>query len=171
MQLSNLHKNIVFIEKPDGSREGPYKAGMGHDSASIHMDGIDINEGETLIRELPNKEERYLIISAHFSHGLRTIGPNWSLKLQKETAIRIPPAVTKHTTVNIQQSTGIQVGDNNTLTLQSAVGQLIQRIDSADGTQEEKNEAKSKLSEFLAHPLVTSLLGATAAGLIAILKP
>lgn len=167
MPFSSMQKDTIYIEKPNGAREGPYRTGVGKDSATIFRGDIDINEGETLIRILPQKEERYLITSAHYSPGVSSIPPHWSLKLRKETAIRdLPHVVSKHTTVNIQQASGIQVGDYNTLSIQNTIGELIQGIDGADDTPEAKVEAKSKLAEFLAHPLVGSLLGAAAPALI-----
>lgn len=155
----------VFIEKADGSRIGPYKTAVSQGSATIYDAQLDVNDGERLIRPLPNgKEEVYLILSAEFSPGLHSIPPHFSLKLQKTTAIQ--PAQPKHTTVNIHNSSGIQVGDHNVINIQNALSELVQRIESASASPQEKAEAKSKLAAFLAHPLVGSVLGGVAGALV-----
>ena len=164
MQLHSLRKDTVFIEKGDGSRLGPYKTTVTSGTANIFDAKLDVNEGEHLIRPLPNgKEEKYLILSADYSPRLSTIQPHFSLKLQKTTAIQA--ANPRHTTVNINNSTGIQVGDHNVINIQNALNELVQRIDSSPAPQQEKAEAKSRLSAFLAHPLVGSVLGGIAGGL------
>ena len=158
-------KDTVFIEKSDGSRIGPFKTAVSGGSATIFDSKLDVNDGELLIRPLPNgKEEKYLILSAEYSPGLASIPPHFSLKLQKTTAVQ--PATSKHTTVNINHSTGIQVGDNNVINIQNALNELIQKIESAPASQQDKAEAKSRLSAFLAHPLVGSVLGGIAGGLV-----
>ena len=164
MDLRRLQKDEVFIVKADGTRTGPFKTTVTQDSATIFDAKLDVDDGEKLVRPLPSgKEEVYLILSAEYSPGLHSIPPHFNLKLQKTTAIR--PVVPRGTTVNIHHSTGIQVGDHNVVNIQNALNELVQRIDSANATSEEKIEAKSRLSAFLAHPLVGSVLGGIVGGL------
>lgn len=165
MNLQSLQKDQIFIEKSDGSRTGPYKTTVSQGSATIFDAQLDVNEGERLIRPLPNgKDEVYLILSADFSTGLHSIPPHFNLKLQKTTAIQ--PALPKHTTININNSSGIQVGDHNVINIQNALNELVQRIESSSASPQEKTEAKSKLAAFLAHPLVGSVLGGVAGALV-----
>jgi hypothetical protein len=82
--------------------------------------------------------------------------------LSKYYAIQNTRQATRHTTVNIHQSTGVQVGDHNVINIQNAINELIQKIDNADASPHEKNEAKNRLSALLAHPLVGSILGGVA---------
>lgn len=164
MNLQSLQKDQVFIVKADGTRTGPFKTTVSQGSATIFDAKLDVNDGEKLVRSLPNgKEEVYLILSAEYSPGLHSIPPHFNLKLQKTTAIQ--PGVPRSTTVNIHHSTGIQVGDHNVVNIQNALNELVQRIESANATAEEKTEAKSRLSAFLAHPLVGSVLGGIAGGI------
>ena len=164
MDLRDLQNDKVFIEKADSTRTGPHRTAVSQGSAIIFDEHLDVNDGEKLIRPLPNgKEEVYLILSAEYSPGLHSIPPNFNLQLQKTTAVR--PAPPKHTTVNIHHSTGIQVGDHNVVNIQNALNDLVQRIDSSTAAPEQKAEAKSRLAEFLAHPLTISVLGGIISGI------
>lgn len=69
-------------------------------------------------------------------------------------------------TVNVSNSQNVAIGDNNTQHWQGQFEALVKQIDASDATHAEKLEAKSKLSEFLAHPLVVSLIGAVAGKLL-----
>lgn len=173
MPFQSLHTDTVYLQKPDSSRLGPYKTRVTSESASIFDANLDIDPGDTLIRELPNnKEETYLVLSADYSSGLGgAIPPHYSLKLRKEATIRVPPHPTNQTTVNISQSNGIQVGDHNTLVIQNALTEMIQKIDAAPGTSEDKAEAKGRLAAFLAHPTVGAVLGSVASAALGALLP
>lgn len=165
MNLQSLHNDKVFIEKSDGSRIGPYKTAVSQGSAVIFDSTLDVNDGERLVRPLPNgKEEVYLILSADYSPGLSVIPPHFTLTLQKTTAVQ-PPSP-KQTTVHIHNSTGIQVGDHNIINIQNALDELVQRIDSTSASPQDKAEAKSRLASFLAHPLVGSVLGSVAGAFV-----
>ena len=164
MDLRNLQKDRVFIEKADGSRNGPHQTAVSQGSATIFDSNLDVNDGEKLIRPLPNgKEEVYIILSAEYSPGLHSIQPHFNLQLRKTTAVQ--PTPQKHTTVNIHHSTGIQVGDHNVLNIQNALNELVQRIDSSTAPTKQKAEAKSQLAAFLAHPLTSSVLGGIISGI------
>ncbi|MGO4380382.1 hypothetical protein [Pseudoduganella sp. RAF53_2] len=163
--LQSLARDEVFIEQQDQSRIGPFRASVSPTQATLFEEHIDVQEGQILIRVLPQREERYLITTAYFSQGLSAIPPNWQLKLSKTTAIRDQP-LTKNTTVNIHQSNGIQVGDNNTQSIEIAIENLLQRIENAKASTEQKAEAKGLLAKFLAHPLVTAVVGAGVTSLI-----
>ena len=62
-------------------------------------------------------------------------------------------------TFNIDRSTGIQIGDYNNQEVVGALKQVVACIDSADVSEAEKKEAKSRLGKFLKHPLVNTVLG------------
>lgn len=168
--FSDLQKDSVFIVKATGSRAGPYKTALSKDSASIFDASLDVDDGDKLVRTLPNgKEESYTIVQADFSQGLHGIPPHYNLKLTKDSAIKQTASLAKHTTIHINHSTGVQVGDHNTVNIQNALTELIQRIEQTGATGAEKEEAKSRLSAFLAHPLVTSILGGAVGGLTKLL--
>jgi len=155
----DLH-DTVYIVNSEGYRHGPYKTSLSPTSAFIFKDDIDINEGDTLTRFVGNKEERYVIRLAHFTQTPdRDIPSHWNLTLEKESAIPSKTAAQAGSTYHISHSTGFQAGNNNNLTIQNAIAELIQRIDDANDTEESKTDAKGRLNAFLSHPLVTTIVG------------
>lgn len=52
-----------------------------------------------------------------------------------------------------------QVGNHNTQNIHNVFQEVIDKIDKADATPEEKAEAKSLLTKFLEHPLTSSVVG------------
>ena len=80
-----------------------------------------------------------------------------------------PVAVPVLQTIHISNSQGIQVGNYNTQNFVSAMEQLIQQINNANTTTQEKEEAKSRLRDFLEHPLVCAIVGGTVEGLLTLL--
>lgn len=161
--LQRLLKDAVFIVKPTGQKLGPYKAAVSPASITIMERSIDVDEGDHVSREIPSgKEELYLILSVDYSHGLHSIPPSYTLRVRKTTTLSAPPPNVKSTTINIHNSTGVQVGDYNTQQIQATFNELVERIEQSSGSAAEKEEAKSRLAAFLQHPLVVSVLGGAA---------
>lgn len=128
---------------------------------------IDVDENDSVARPIPSgKEELYLVLSADYRQGLRTIPPHYVLKVRKTTALQTRQAEIKSTTININNSTGVQVGNYNTQHIQATFYELIQKIEQCPASPEEKAEAKSRLAAFLAHPLVGSVLGSAAGAVL-----
>ncbi len=165
--LRSLMKDSVLIVKSDGRRLGPYQATVSSDSITIMEKAIDVDEGDHVARPIPSgKEELYLVLSADYSHGLHSIPPHYTLKVRKTTALPGGHAGMKSTTINIHNSTGVQVGDYNTQHIQATFNELVQQIDRSTASPAEKAEAKNRLAAFLEHPLVTSLLGSAASAVL-----
>ena len=165
--FQSLMKDSVYIIKPDGRRLGPYQSAVSSDSVTILENAIDVDEGDHVARLIPSgKEEIYLVLSADFSHGLRSIPSSYILKVRKTTVLSSRPPTVKPTTINIHNSTGVQVGDYNTQHIQATFKELIQKIEQSSGTYAQKTEAKSRLTAFLEHPLVGAVLGGTASAVI-----
>jgi hypothetical protein len=61
--------------------------------------------------------------------------------------------------IQISDSQNIQVGNRNHQIVQSALREVVQRIEDESTSAAEKEEAKSKLADFLSHPLVVSVVG------------
>jgi hypothetical protein len=163
----SLMKDSVLIVKVDGRRLGPYQASVSSDSITILEKAIDVDEGDHVARPLPSgKEELYLVLSADYSHGLHALPAHYTLKIRKTTALPARHSELKSTTINIHNSTGVQVGDYNTQHIQATFNELIQRIDQSSASPVEKAEAKSRLAAFLEHPLVSSVLGSAAGAVL-----
>jgi hypothetical protein len=164
--FADMMNDDVYFESADGQRQGPFKTAFGNKGISIFDDSLNVVEGDKAIRILPNsREEYYTITEVAYSSGLGGHGgipPHYTLKLSKDSALR-PGAPGKSTTnhITIHGSQGIQIGDHNVQNLQLALGELIQKIDSLDAPREEREEAKNRLTAFLAHPLVSSVVGAS----------
>ncbi|MBK5439098.1 hypothetical protein JFV30_20565 [Pseudomonas sp. TH32] len=166
--FASMHQDNVTIVKPDGRRLGPYKTNVGSKGATIFEVVLDVDVDDLLERVLPgNKVELYTITDAHYSQGSIGIGPHWSLKLRKGPVKNTDPV--KQTTININNSTGFQVGDHNTLHIEQGVSELIKRIEQSGRPEAEIKEAKKGVAEMLKHPLVTSILGSAVGGLVKLL--
>ncbi|TFW34638.1 RIP homotypic interaction motif-containing protein [Massilia horti] len=168
MGFDDLLNDEMIIERTDGSRSGPHKCGFSSDPDSVRVFDVQllVAEQDHVLRILPNGTvERYLVTSADFSSGMPPhIPASYQLKLRKSTAIPPQPHVAKHTTVNIHQSTGVQVGDHNVVNIQHALTQLLAQVEQAPAPAEDKTEVKNRLAALLAHPLVVSIVGGLAGG-------
>lgn len=161
--LRSLLKDTIYIIKPDGRKLGPYQASISPDSITIMEKSLDVDEGDKVARLIPSgKEEIYAVLSADYSHGLHPIPPSYILRVQKNTSLAAVAQNMKSTTINIHNSTGIQVGDYNTQHIQATFNDLIQQIEQSSASSAEKADAKSRLATFLKHPLVTTVLGSAA---------
>lgn len=58
-----------------------------------------------------------------------------------------------------------QVGNGNTQNIHNVFNQLLQQIEDSAASDQEKQEAKSRLAKFLEHPLVGSIVGGLAGSL------
>lgn len=153
------------IEKPDGTVVGPYKARFAGSTIFIPDETAELEEGDTVLRELPNgKDERSVITEATlFRKGIGGMGAHYQIKFRKGGQA---PSQAPTQNINISGTSSVQIGDNNTQNIINAVDNLIKEIESADASEEEKQEAKSRLKSFLEHPLVGTLLGAAASSLM-----
>jgi hypothetical protein len=169
--FARLQNDTVFIERATGERSGPFKTAIGSKggfSASIFEASLEAEEGWKLIRPLPNgKEELFTILEVNYSSGLSTIPPHWVLKLRKESSLAAAPRPA--TTINIANSSGIQIGDHNIQHIANGFIGLIEKIEASNAPQEEKEEAKSLLRGVLENPTVAAVLGSATAGALAIL--
>lgn len=160
--FDELMNDVVHIQKSDGTRLGPYRTALSSDSATIFDGRLDVVEGDHVIRKLPSgREESYLITLAEYTEQFEDFPAGYNLQLRKLTAIPQASAP-RATTINIHHSTGIQVGDYNSINIQNALNELVQKIESADASPEEKTDAKGRLAAFLAHPLVIAVVGGIA---------
>ncbi|WP_312538133.1 RIP homotypic interaction motif-containing protein [Achromobacter mucicolens] len=155
MDMSNAD---VYVRKEDGSRSGPFRGTLSAKSLIVKDKKFDVEEGDLIVRSLPSgREEAYLVRTAQFYEGFGGIAQHWQLVIEKTTAL--PPIASHAPTVNIHNSTGIQVGNGNLMNFQTAINEMIKRIDDSDSSASEKAEAKSRLQAFLSHPLVGSIVG------------
>ncbi|MCJ7483977.1 MAG: hypothetical protein MUO31_13545 [Thermodesulfovibrionales bacterium] len=60
---------------------------------------------------------------------------------------------------SVHSSANVQIGDANVQGNSVNLNQIIEAINNSDASTKEKREVKSRLSAFLKHPLVVTLLG------------
>lgn len=153
------------VEKPNGEILGPYKAMFAGDTIIIDNPKADVEEGDTILRQLPNgKDERSLVTNAtYFDSGIGDFGPHYQIKFKKGVNSVENKSVQNF---HINNAQSVQIGDFNTQTIVNSFDALVQRIESSSVPHEEKEEAKTLLSKFLIHPAVVAILGAAAGSVI-----
>lgn len=156
--------DYIHIER-GGVRTGPYRCMFSQPKLTLWYGELDICEGDKVIRTVPHREETYTATIVDYHQSFDDIPSCYVVHLSKDSAVpRQQATTTNH--INIHGSTGIQIGDNNVQHLQVAIKELLASVDKADATPAEKQEARNRLREFLAHPLVSAAVGS---GLSAVL--
>ncbi|WP_325892722.1 hypothetical protein [Grimontia sp. NTOU-MAR1] len=161
----------ALVEKIDGTIIGPYPAQFAGKSIIISDIEADIEEGDTILRDLPSgRQERNIVTQAdyHTSTLDAQFKPSIHVKFKRPNAISAskPAPVINVTGPN----STVQIGDHNTQNIANAMSDLAERINSTDADEQEKEKAKTLLGQFLKHPLVGSILGASIAPAIELLK-
>lgn len=169
--FKNLLNDTVFIQKPGGERSVPFKTAITYGreiSASIFEGDLDVEEGWRLVRPLPNgKDEFFVIIDANYSQGLKTIPPHWTLKLTKESSFMAEKP--RGTTINISNSSGIQIGDHNVQHIANGIVGLIEKIEVSSTSDDEKKVAKGSIRAMLENPTIAAVMGSAVSGALALL--
>ena len=165
MVFDDFLNDEVMIRKADGTSSGPHACAVTGDEISIMDSSVDVDDGDIAERTLPNsKIETYDILEAQFVTGLHSIPDSWILHVRKSGSRRQPERGT--TNIHIENANAIQIGDHNLQQISSVLQSLVNAIDDSSANEQDKDEAKSRLAEFLKHPAVTATLGASAAALI-----
>jgi len=153
------------IEKVDGSIVGPYKARFAGSTIFITDEKADLEEGDTILRKLPNgKDERSVVTEATlYRKGIGGMGAHYQVKFRKGGQASSQPPTQN---INISGNSSVQIGNHNTQNVINAFDSLIKEIESANASDDDKQEAKSRLKEFLEHPLVVAVLGAAAGSIV-----
>lgn len=169
--FGSILNDTVYIENTSGERTGPYKTALSSKdgfSALIFEAKLDVEEGWKLIRKIPNgKEELFTILEVNYSSGFHGIPSSWTLKLKKESSL--VTASRPATTINITQSSGIQIGDHNVQHIANSLVGLIEKIEALNTSEKEKEQAKSQLRSVLENPTVAAVLGSATAGVLGLL--
>jgi hypothetical protein len=163
--FSSIPKEDARVEKNDGSVIGPYKATFAGNTIVIWDAQADIVDGDVILRNLPSeKEERSLVAEATFFQKMHSIPSHYQIKFKKWSESQMQQKPSHNITIHGAQS--VQIGDYNTQNIINSIQALNNQIESSTASEKEKEEAKSLLSKFLNHPLVTSILGAAAGAVI-----
>ena len=170
MTLERLLNDEVYIVSPGGERCGPVKASVQRNKVYIFDESIVIEEGGKILRPLPSgKCESHTILQVDFHKAKARRGmkaSHYEITTRKDSSL---VDASSKTTIQISHSQGIQIGDGNVQNIVASLEQLIRAIDSADADNFKKDEAKNALKNFLKHPLVASVLGGAAGGVLSLL--
>lgn len=160
--MESLLGDEIYIEAKDGSQVGPVKASVQGNKVFVNDISLTIEEGGRILRTLPNgKSEVHRILECNLFKGGSL--SHYKIYTQKEGSLIQTPSST--TTINISHSQGIQIGDQNVQNIVNTFEILYEAIESAEATEQEKMDAKSKLKSFLSSPIISALVGAAAKAL------
>jgi hypothetical protein len=150
------------LEKKDGSTHGPFKALLAGETIILHPES-DVEEGDVILRQLPSgREERRYVTEADFYRGSSGEDDHFQVKFRKANQTSLPkPGNTFHI-----HGGQVQIGDHNTQNIVNALHELKNKIDGADASPDQKEQAVGLLRNLITHPLVTSVLGGLAGGIV-----
>lgn len=162
MNIRRLNdKDDMLVQKPDGTRLGPFKTNFATNEIRIYDVALDADVGDYIVQLLPaGKEKMHVVRDINHSKGLVSIPPHWILRVQSLTEQERQNAMSG-TTYNFHNSQ-VQIGDHNVQNIVASLESLVQAINKVDGSLEEKERAKGILRTFLDNPIVASVLGAGA---------
>ncbi|CAI1934078.1 Uncharacterised protein [Serratia fonticola] len=146
----------AFILKENGDRKGPYKAKFAGDTVIINDKMADIDDGDTIVRMLPNgKEEHKKINKANFfDTSIAGFEPHYQLEVGPKIAT--PPPSSQNISIH---GGNVQIGNHNHLQVTNSIETLNNLINNSQASAEQKREAKSLLSKLAEHPLITAIAG------------
>ena len=165
MSLKSDLDEDMKVEKSNGEIIGPYSSMFTGTTIFIWDLQANIQEGDVLLRSLPNGSiERNIVTDIKYYKGRHLEKSHYQVKFTKNGNEKMTDKANHTITIHSAQS--VQIGDHNTQNIINSIHTLKNQIESSSGTQQEKEEAKSLLSKFISHPLVTSILGAAAGAAI-----
>jgi hypothetical protein len=79
---------------------------------------------------------------------------------------KTPPIAIQFQNITVSGSSNVAIGDSNVQTVNIQIDKIVQAIDNSPGAAVEKEEAKSLLRKFLAHPLVSTIVDAAVKAMV-----
>lgn len=100
--------------------------------------------------------------------GLQLSERGQARAISVQRAKRIPEEPKAGISIGTLNANGnTQIGNHNTQNIEVVFREIVEKIDSADAPEEQKQEAKNRLQKFLEHPLVGTALGIGVQALLA----
>ncbi|NUQ53027.1 MAG: hypothetical protein HUU19_10075 [Phycisphaerales bacterium] len=164
-EFAKLANEVVFVVDSDGKRGSPIKCTFGNGKSTVFDESAHFEEGQLLERDLPNgRTERYRVESAHYGAKFQEIPGRWSLQVVKVTSTGAPigERSESRSRIVISNSSNVQVGTGNVQTVTQGLELLVQAIESAQVSPEERRDVKSLFSRLLSHPASIAVFGAVA---------
>jgi sRNA-binding carbon storage regulator CsrA len=162
-----VYPEIIYI----GEQEYKAKRDMSKGTVSIpYTDEPDVGIGDVITQKSGKREIALKVLDASFlKNGTLNVGTRHphivKLKVENTTA-KAHKEPAQQSTINIGSVTGeqVQVGNNNTQTVNISIQQLVEEIAKTNDP-----EAKGLLKKLLENSTVGSLIGVGASALIGLL--
>lgn len=172
--FEDMQNDVIHVEDQNSVRSGPYKTAItaqnGRHTATLFDVEIGVEEGCKIFQSIPGgREQAFTVLETNYSPEFHGIPAHWSLVLRKEGSLAHRPQPVSQT-INISHSTGVQVGDHNVQHIVNSLVGLAESINAAKVHEEEKAEAKGLFREFITNPIVASVLGSAASGIVGLLS-
>ncbi|WP_165931648.1 RIP homotypic interaction motif-containing protein [Pseudomonas putida] len=152
--MDDMENDLVYLQRENGERHGPYRCGFSTPVLHLACGELDVEDGDLVTRELPGgKVATYRVEAWEYFAPFGDLPASYQLTLVKPGNEQSHPSATTNHIV-IQNSQGIQIGDNNVQQLTAAIEGLVAALNAMHAPEEEKREATSKLRELLENPLV-----------------
>ncbi len=165
IQMSKL--TIVDINGNEYETEGQVQ----DDKIFIYDKNAIIDTNYIISYTLPNGLKRKSKVIKPGYYGNVTVGHGFPIYqcTVKDTNLSDEKTMNSFSIGTLNNYGNNQIGNNNIQNIETAITQLIEKIDNADAPKQEKEEAKNKLKAFLEHPLVNTIIGGTCGVLSALL--
>jgi len=168
--VDRLMNDEVYIENAAGQRAGPYKTAFQNHEITVFDETMDVTEGDTVVRVLPSGKESYFtVLEIAFQQKFQSIPAHYTLRLEEHGLPQSSKGTVSSTTVNISNSQGIQIGENNSQNICNSIRDLVIAIETSATSDAEKKAAKDKIRELLSNPTVAAVLGGAASAILATL--
>ncbi|NBV24683.1 MAG: hypothetical protein EBS05_22530 [Proteobacteria bacterium] len=160
-------RGIILAKFYELRRKGPFQWAEFSNNPEIQPFFEQV--GKDLIRICGQLSQHGLIDWEGLTAGGRLVGGVGMIAADGVDVIegnKVPPiaitVIDRTTSVSVNNSQNVIVGNGNTQTLTAEVAKIITAIDHSTASEAEKKEAKSRLEKFLEHPLVATLVGSIA---------
>ena len=149
----NELRGKLLKELYDNRRETWTQIGLAHSNDPVAQETVRIAEQLRQHRLIEFK-----MLNRHLGGQARITASGVDV-IEGTTRSPIPISIDGSQTININNSSNFQVGNNNSQTINNGVQALIKTINESSASQAEKEEAKSLLKKLLEHPLVSAIVG------------
>jgi predicted nucleotide-binding protein len=149
----SMYSDTIYVIKKDGKRSGPFRAVYDEGRIATRNAEPDIEDGDTIVRKVGNREELYVVLDNSYSPGLEgEIEPFYNAFVRKSTAPAPAPNYVTFNTNFHGATSGVQVGDQNQMqapVTNRPVAGTTKQIFIVHGRDEQLKEAAARFLEKL----------------------
>lgn len=165
MSISSMCADEIRTRSPANGEVTSYPASVSRQNIIVPGSEAHFAEGMIVERRLPNGHtEFYRVDRAIFRNGGEM--SHWQLTYTKTDASGLPVGShtqrSQHPSISISNSSNVQIGDSNSINVQQALTELLERVEKSNASDTEKREVRGLVGNLLNHPLVHTVLGTVA---------